>query len=197
MDYLFNQLKKLVNFDDGELTPIARHLKKERLAKRDFLFQENETYNRIGFIAKGLVKKIYLTHEGKEFIKEFASEGEIIAPYSSLLQSKRTIFSIQAIEDTDLVTIDWQQVVPMFSTSIHWMELGKRIAEVHFINREVREFELLKMSAIERYKAFEKRYSHLQGRLKKQDIAAYLGITPVALSRIITGYVDYKPKSEI
>ena len=132
-----------------------------------------------------MVKKFYLTFDGKEFIKEFSGEMEIIAPYSSLLQNKKTSFSVKCIEDTKVIFVDWSFIQSLFSKDIAWMEFGKKIAELHFVNREAREAEFLKNSAKERLTSFQKNYPQLIERLKKQDIASYLGITPVSLSRIL------------
>ena len=65
------------------------------------------------------------------------------------------------------------------------MEFGKKIAEMHFIKREQREADFLKFTAEERFTRFVNRYPNLAKQLKKKDIASYLGITPVSLSRLL------------
>ena len=182
---LYSHLKSLCSLSRVDFEAMIPNLKRETLEKNTYLFQEGESYQKIAFIVQGLVKKFYLTSDGKEFIKEFSCENEIIAPYSSLLQNHAASFSIKTLEDTVLLSIKWDKVKEMFTQNIQWMECGKNIAEIHFINREQRELEFLKYSALERYKAFQKRYPHLQSRLKRQDIASYLGVTPVSLSRML------------
>lgn len=52
------------------------------------------------------------------------------------------------------------------------------------MKKEQREYEFLCLSAAERYLLFCQREAELVPRLSQLDIARYLGITPVALSRI-------------
>jgi CRP-like cAMP-binding protein len=52
------------------------------------------------------------------------------------------------------------------------------------VEREERAHELLTASATERYARFCAAHRSLLPRLRDYDIASYLGITPVSLSRI-------------
>ena len=50
--------------------------------------------------------------------------------------------------------------------------------------KEQREAEFLLGDALTRYRNFRRRYPGLEARLAQYHVASYLGITPVALSRI-------------
>jgi CRP-like cAMP-binding protein len=141
----------------------------------------------VGFLLRGLVKKFYLTEDGKEYIKEFSWEGQLTTPYASLLQKIPATYTQQALEETEILSIDYGVIEKLLATNPRWLVVGKALADYHFVNRETREMELLKFSAPERYALFRRRFPHLLDRLKKQDIAAYLGITPVSLSRLESG----------
>ena len=52
------------------------------------------------------------------------------------------------------------------------------------IKKERREYEFLCLSAPERFALLKQRDPELVAKLTQNDIARYLGITPVALSRI-------------
>ena len=65
-----------------------------------------------------------------------------------------------------------------------WNLLIKSLLESAYIKKEKREREFLLDSAEIRYKRFLKENSNLIDRIKQYQIASYLGITPVALSRI-------------
>jgi len=55
-----------------------------------------------------------------------------------------------------------------------------------YLEKEQREYEFLQLSATERYENFKFRYADIVDRLPKHQIASYLGITAVALSRLIS-----------
>jgi CRP-like cAMP-binding protein len=181
---VYEYLRTLVEIELQEMLPLKGKFKRETFKAKEVIFSEGESYQKVTFILEGLVKKYYLTEEGKEFIKEFTAEGQITTPYASLLMNIPATYSMEALEDTTLLTIDYPLIKELMSTRPKWMELGKAFADLHFLARETREMELLKFPALERYQIFKKRFPHLLNRLKKQDIASYLGITPVSLSRL-------------
>jgi CRP-like cAMP-binding protein len=139
----------------------------------------------IAFVRRGLMRKYFLTEEGAEFIKGFAWEGQFAAPYVSLLLGQRSHMSIEALEETTLWVLKYSDLQALFREHPCWQEIGRKVAEVGFIEREKREFEFLTLSASDRYERFCQDYPFLLGRLAQYHIASYLGITPVALSRIV------------
>lgn len=170
--------------DLSVLEPLRGLYRKESHPARAAIFREGEPYRKVAFILEGLVKKSYRTGEGKEFIKEFAWEGQVTTPYASLLRGIPATYTLEALEDTTLLTIDYAVIERRFREDPQWLAIGKALADLHFLNREEREMELLKHSAPGRYAIFRQRFPHLLGRLRKQDIASYLGITPESLSRL-------------
>jgi CRP-like cAMP-binding protein len=184
LERVYHYLRTLVDLSPEDMAWLEGRYQKEIFRAKDLIFREGEPYQKVTFILKGLVKKYYLTSEGKEFIKEFTWEGQITTPYASLLQKTPASYTMEALEETELLTIDYAAIEKLFHQSPKWMEIGKAFSDFHFLNREAREMELLKYSATERYEIFKRRFPNLLGRLKKQDIASYLGITPVSLSRL-------------
>ena len=67
---------------------------------------------------------------------------------------------------------------------LRWERLGRLLTEQLYIKKEQREAEFLLDDAPTRYRNFQKQYPGLEDRLPQYHVASYLGITPVALSRI-------------
>lgn len=53
-----------------------------------------------------------------------------------------------------------------------------------------REYQFLTMSTEERYLAFLQEYPRLAARMSQREVAQYLGLTPVGLNRVISGFVS-------
>ena len=181
---LLRALRKIVNLSEADFGRVRCHIKERIFAKSEQIFKAGDTFPWVGYLAEGLVKKFYTTHEGNEFIKEFAQEGEIVAPYSGLLQNRPATYTLQALEPTRMILLPWQQIAVVFEESRDWMKIGKTIAELHLIRRERREEEFLCFSAADRLASFESQNRKLISRLTSKDLAAYLGITAESLSRI-------------
>jgi CRP-like cAMP-binding protein len=132
----------------------------------------------------GLFRLYYTTPDGAEYNKNFCGQNEFVASYSSLLMNKPAYFSIQALMDGELLVVRFQDFEALCDRHACWEKLGRKISERMFISKEKRERELLMYSAEERYRQFLGQYKHLENRIPQYHIASYLGITPVALSRI-------------
>ena len=184
LEKVFAYPKTLAPIEAADLAPLVGRYREESFPARTAIFKEGEDYRKVTFILRGLVKKFYLTEDGKEFIKEFTWENQITTPYAAILRNIPATYTMETLEETTVLTIDYAAVDELIRTNPRWTMLGKAFADLHFLHREEREMELLKYSAPERYAIFRRRFPHLLGRLKKQDIAAYLGITPVSLSRL-------------
>jgi CRP-like cAMP-binding protein len=152
--------------------------------KGTFLFRQGETGGNLFFIQAGLVKAYYETLDGKEFIKSFVTEGEFIASMQAIVAGNPNSFTVLSLEDSVIIEVPKQAVLNLVTNNPALTDVLNSMLLKLAIKKERREYELLCMSPEERYLLFCEREAGLLGRLSQNDIARYLGITPVALSRI-------------
>jgi CRP-like cAMP-binding protein len=181
---LRSYLGRIVAIPDQEWKRLSSSIGHRRLVKDDYFVKAGENANHIGFVLNGLLKKFYRTEDGREFIKDFSVEGRLVTAYSSLLQNTPVRLNIQAIEATNLLVIPYDKFTSLYQWHPCWQRLGRKIAENLFIEREQREWELLIFPAKERYEMFVQRYPDLLARVPQYEIASYLGISPISLSRL-------------
>jgi hypothetical protein len=70
------------------------------------------------------------------------------------------------------------------NSSMTWNSIARKYTEIIYYEKEKREASLLKENGSERYFNFINEYRHLIGRIPQKDIASFLGLTSVSLSRI-------------
>jgi len=148
------------------------------------VFSAGDTLEELFFVNSGLVRYYYLTPDGKEYNKNFVSSGSVVTSLSSFLEAKPAPFFTEALEDTVLVAVPIELARNLASDDIDWERLVGRFVRALAIQKEQREASFLLKNAEQRYEAFLKDFSALAMRLPQYHIASYLGITPVALSRI-------------
>lgn len=150
----------------------------------DYFIRAGEASDTLGFINSGLMRFFYQTPQGAEFNKSFCQENQFMAAYSAYLIQEPARFSIQTLEECHLLVAGLSDIVALFDQHRCWEKLGRILAEQLYIKKELREAEFLLDDAETRYLAFQKQYPGLEDRLPQYHIASYIGITPVALSRI-------------
>lgn len=126
----------------------------------------------------------YANEEGEEFTKVFFAENSLLGSYSAIVQERTSYFSIQAIEDSEIEVISYQELLKLFTEYPGWNTFLLGMLQKGFIAKEERERQFLLFDAEQRYLSFLKRYPNLDKRIKQHLIASYLRVTPESLSRL-------------
>lgn len=186
-DFL-NQLTERTNFTsiipEEERDRLRRLAKPVSLKKDEYFLKAGEIPDKIGYIASGLLRLFYIDNAGAERNKYFCPENTMAISYSAFLLREESKLYIQALEDSELLIIDYQTYRQLLDSHLCWQTAARKLAEMLFILKEKRESDLLLFSAQERYFKFLSDYPYLEKRLNQYHIASYLGIAPESLSRI-------------
>ena len=185
-DMLYKKLILYSEIPPKEFEKLVKISRICHLKKGGYFQQTGERPDKFGFVIYGILRLYYTNDSGDEFNKSFCIENDFVASYSALLQNYASRLSIQALEKTTLLVIGYKDYLKLLNQHMCWQILSKRIAEDLFIKKEEKESQFLLDSAETRYLKFLKEYPDLEVRIKQYHIASYLGITPVALSRIRT-----------
>ncbi len=154
------------------------------LGKHEFFSQPGQPADRIAVVLEGLLRHFYVDAKGRESVKAFRGPLEFSAPYAELILRRPSRTFIQALAPTTLLTFEVAKVDALAEDSLELQRLNRRFVELHFVQKEQREYEFLQLSAEERYERFcAERPEHL-AHIPQHQVASYIGITPVALSRI-------------
>lgn len=145
------------------------------------LFTQGETVADVLVLDRGLVKLVYGTAEGEEWIKSFivdrgvfgAADGAAPGSYGAVALEPSVVARLPRAVVEDLVAADAELRAAYLAFSA-WVVRRK----------QAREEALLCLSAEARYRTLAAESAPVLARLPQGDIARYLGITPVAFSRI-------------
>ncbi|MCF6262725.1 MAG: Crp/Fnr family transcriptional regulator [Xanthomonadales bacterium] len=152
--------------------------------KGDHIFVQGSSNTSIYFIKSGLLKAYYITEEGKEFVKSFLLTNDVIGSLSSAYKGESCSFSLVCLEDSNLVEIPFSVIYSHCKTD-HLIANSMIELLLNFsMKKEKREFEFLCMSAEDRYRKLEMDSPRILESVTQNDLARYLGVTPVGLSRI-------------
>ena len=180
---LLKLLKGIVELDNEEEELIRSSFKSLSLAKHDFFLKAGELNKNVGFLDKGLVR-YFVYKDDEESTFEFTNEGEFIADYQSFNNKTVSIQNIQAIEDCELLIIDYPSVQNIFKSTKNGNLIGRLIIEQRFDVMVKQLLAIYMQDHEERYKSFVNHYSDLTQRIPQYLIASYVGVKPPSLSRI-------------
>lgn len=150
----------------------------------EHLFRQGDHDQCLYIVKSGLLKAYYLSADGKENIKSFIQPGDTIGSLMSSYAGKPSTFSLVCLRACELTVVEFRTLYEASRTDT---EISAAIVDFLLgfgIKKEVREFELLCLSAEDRYKRLLENAPDILNLVTQNEIARYLGITPVGLSRI-------------
>ena len=177
-------MNHFVQLADAEWDALIPHLSIITLKKHQYLIQQGNVANQIGFVVEGLFRQFY-TKEGEERTTYFFLEDQLVGAYMSCITNRPSPVTIEALSEVTCLCFPYSVLQSLFEQYPGWQLFGRRLAEYIMVALEERMAGLLLLSPEERYLDLrEGDHKNLLQRVPQHYIANYLGITPVSLSRI-------------
>lgn len=153
------------------------------IEKGDFYLETGKRCDKLSFIKSGNLR-IFTTTEDKEVTQWISTPGYFVTDLSSLLFGNPARWTIQALTDSVLYTINRDDYKKIGNLVSQWHELEKLFIGKCFAMLEDRIYSHLSMTAEERYLYFFENNRELFNQVPLQYIASMLGMTPETFSRI-------------
>jgi len=179
---LFRYLNSIYPLKPELQSYLLQALKKRELPANSFWLREGDTCNRIAFIEKGLMKVFYSVHD-KEIVVWFNKECDIIISVKSFFKQIPSRLAIKSIEATIVNYIEFKDLEYIYNKYTDFNINARKITEEYYCVSEDH-LMLMHLPAKERYQSLIKQYPWMPKRIKDKYLAAYLGITNVALSKL-------------
>jgi CRP-like cAMP-binding protein len=143
-----------------------------------------EKQDRVSFNLAGLFKYYYVDLNGNEKTKYLCEENQFVFSITSFFDDSPAAFFIKALEDSQIISFPADLLRKRFADHAFWETVFNKIFRQILYTKEKREAELLMLNAEERFKKFAAENPVLINRVRQYELAAYLGIDRVHLSRI-------------
>ena len=160
----------------GEL----RHYK-----KNEFILHEGDACSFFGFILSGVVKYSCTNRtENKPYNVGFSFPNEFIADYPTCLYGMKSELNIQAIIPCEIYICSSTFLQQKFKENNENQRIARIAAEQMFFQSYSRYLDLFRFTPEERYLQLLKKCPAILQMVSLKEIASYLKITPIHMSRI-------------
>ena len=155
----------------------------KEIPSKYILLGEGEIATNIFFIKKGCLR-MWFNKDGKDIALQFFFEDQSVASIESFESQNPSLFTIESIEPTSLVSISKENFDLLLHTYPELKSGLQGIISQRFMNYARLFLSRIKDTPQERYKDLIENYPEIIKRVPQHYIASYLGITPISLSRI-------------
>lgn len=183
MKELIEFLHAIYPLSDAAVEYLYEHLKELEVKKKDFILKKGRICYNIYYVQKGLLRCYYLK-SGRQVNSWFMKERDVIFSVESFLNQTPSYENIQALEDSVLFYIDYNELQYLYNNCLEFNFIGRVVTEKYYKLSEQRLYSLRMQKAIERYNFILDYFPQIILRVPSKYIASYLGITEETLSRI-------------
>lgn len=170
---------------DAAFKLVAEIAEVQHLKKKQILLPMGQVSNDLYYIYRGTLIAYFMDIQGNTYNKNVFMENQLAASTVSALLRKPSEFTIQAIEDTTLLRIDYRMFKELISNNDDLKNFYIAYLEKNWvIDKEQREISIVMEDAGTRYQRLLEQYPDIHKHVPLQHIASNLGITPTQLSRI-------------
>jgi CRP-like cAMP-binding protein len=184
MDRLKTFLQSLTPISDQEYEDSKSNFRVVHLKKGEYLVQQGKVCRQMAFINRGSLRTFYMNDKAKEITACFRSENSLVSSYKSFVLQEPSLLSVVALEDSELIVMDYDDLQKLYSKSMAWLNIGRLMAEREYINMEEYASVLNHETAKEKYLRLLNEQAEVLQNAKVEQIASYLGVTRRTLSRI-------------
>lgn len=154
-------------------------------------YRRNDTLVEIGkvcpylfYVEKGLLRNFYFDRKGNDITHWFSKEEMIVTSLSSFFKKEPSEFAIEALEDTTVRALTYEQLEKTIENSVQLERFGRLLMTESMITLSKKVIDLQTKTAEERYNELIKNYPNIFQRTKLKYLASYLGVAQQSLSRI-------------
>lgn len=183
---ILNNVGRFIDLTELEKQKYLSLLREIKLKKKAFLMRAGDITTYEYFITKGCLKVYTINENGAPHISMFAVEDYWTGDMASFMTKEPTRYFIKATEDSELLGISRTNYDLLFQEIPKFERFYRILYQRSLINYIRRSNYGISLTAEERYIAFKKKYPNIINRITQKDLAAYIGITPEFISKIIS-----------
>ncbi|PXY02409.1 Crp/Fnr family transcriptional regulator [Marinifilum breve] len=180
-----SKIESYAFISEESLNKLKSIIKFKSLVKNEILLNNGSSSKNIYFICKGVLRAYFTNSTGDIYTKNLFFENDIAGSLVSSMLEKPSEFTLEALEDTILISLDYKSYRNLINNNEDLKEFYIAYLEKNWvIDKEQKEVSLILENATERYMKLRGTFPDIDTRIAQQHIASHLGITPTQLSRI-------------
>ena len=188
----FEQIKErtrpLVNkvspVSEGSLDLISDLILVEVYEKGDVFIDRGKKNNKEYFVYEGVCRSFLLSPEGEEVTISYFLEGSVLSPNKTRTANQISHLNFQALTNVTVASLNADKFEQLMINHIDIREFGNMVLQYELLAKVEKEIALASLNGRERLILFREKYHFLENLISHVDIASYLGITNVSLSRL-------------
>lgn len=152
--------------------------------KNEVFIEKGRKNEKEYFLLEGICKSYVVNPEGEEITISFFQGGSTLSPYMTRTKGAISTLNFKALSDLKLSVIDQGDFEKLMVNNLEIRRFGNAVLRNELSQKVEKEIGMASLTAKERLLAFRSQYPKFENQIPHTDIASYLGITNISLSRL-------------
>jgi CRP-like cAMP-binding protein len=185
---MLENLKSIIGsyqkISEKSLQEILNGLVFETIQKGEVFIKLDDRNSKEYFLFEGVCKSYLRNPKGEEITISFFTENSVLSPHQTRTFLGKSILSFKALTNLTMASIDSKKFEDLMIDNIEIRNFAHQVLQQELMHKIQKEIGLATLTAKERLAAFREQFKLLENTVPHTDIATYLGITNISLSRI-------------
>lgn len=159
-------------------------LKIETFKKGEIFIKKNKQNEKEYFILDGVCKSYILAPNGDEVTISLFIKNNILSPQTIRTSNNISNLNFKALTNIKLASMNSKEFENLMINNVEIRHFGNAVVQNELKLKVEKEIGFASLTAKERLIEFRKKYRLLENLIPHKDIASYLGITNISLSRL-------------
>lgn len=181
-NYLF--LKGLGDISEASFKKLEKLATLRTVPANTLLAEAGTIQKNVYMLISGVISAYVTSESGKHFSKRLFTPISFAGALTAILKDEPTEVNYLTLTDCKLYEMNFHEFRDLCRKEFEIGRLYVKVLEHAFIAYEERNLDLMRLNATESYLKLRKQIPDIESLIPHYQIASYLNITPVQLSRI-------------
>ena len=183
-------INKVLPVSERSLDLVSDLIVVEFYEKGDVFIDRGKRNNKEYFVYEGICRSFLLSPEGEEVTISYFLDGSVLSPNKTRTANQISHLNFQALTKLTVASLNADKFEQLMINHIDIREFGNMVLQNELLVKVKKEIGLASLNAKERLILFREKYHFLENIISHVDIASYLGITNISLSRLRKGLME-------
>ncbi len=167
----------------GKIKNLVQYI---NIEKGELLTKVGQRNNLEYFIIQGICKSFLYNPEGEEISLSFFMPNSIISPYTTRSNDGKSIINIRSLTNVEVAIINAEKFEQLMIDDLEIRHFGNTVLRNELMEKVQKEIGLASLAGKNRLQNLRAKFPNIENLIPHSDIASYLGITTISLSRLRT-----------
>ncbi|MCA0366218.1 MAG: Crp/Fnr family transcriptional regulator [Bacteroidetes bacterium] len=176
--------KEIFPVTQTSITDIEEKIEFVDLNKGTVFIEKDKINKKEYLLFSGICKSFLFNADGDEVTLSFYSGNAVLTPHTIRTQHNKSLLYFKTLTPCRLGLIDAENFIALMYTHEDIKNFANQILKNELMTKLEKEIGLLSLSAADRLKNFRVKHTNFENLIPHTDIASYLGITSISISRL-------------